>query len=182
MFRRLVLVATLACAGVLLAGCAPEPDPTPSPTAPFASEAEAFAAAEKTYRAYVDALNNVDLSDPATFEDLYVWETGDALATDKEAFTTMHADGWTMNGTTVVTLIQPADTAMGTALELRVNACADVSDVTIEDGEGASMVDQDRGNMQSLLITFNRSTSTPTGWAIAQVDGREEGPSCESSS
>lgn len=40
-----------------LSGCAPEASPTPAPTAAFASEAEAFAAAEEVYRAYIEAGN-----------------------------------------------------------------------------------------------------------------------------
>ncbi len=50
----------------------------------FASEEEAFAAAEETYRAYVDALNQVDLSDPETFEAVYAWTTGDANADERK--------------------------------------------------------------------------------------------------
>jgi len=41
----------------VLPGCTPEPEPTPTPTAAFASEEEAFAAAEEVYRAYNDAGN-----------------------------------------------------------------------------------------------------------------------------
>lgn len=92
MLRRLARVALL---GALLAGaltaCTPEPEPTPTP--PFATEAEAFAAAEATYRAYVDALNAVDLSDPATFEDVYAWTTGELNANDRRGLTNYHAEG-----------------------------------------------------------------------------------------
>ena len=51
---------------VLMSGCAADPSVEPTPTPTFANEDEAFAAAEATYRAYVDALNQVDLADPAT--------------------------------------------------------------------------------------------------------------------
>ena len=52
------LASTLAAFAVVgaLVGCAPSSEPTPTPTG-FASEAEAFEAAEATYRAYVDATN-----------------------------------------------------------------------------------------------------------------------------
>jgi ABC-type oligopeptide transport system substrate-binding subunit len=62
--ERRFAAATLALALALTTACAPDPAPTPSPTG-FASQEEAFAAAEATYRAYVDALNAVDLADPA---------------------------------------------------------------------------------------------------------------------
>ncbi len=70
------LLIALAIATTVSA-CTPEPAPTPTPTG-FASEDEAFRAAEETYRAYVDALNAVDLADPATFEPVFAWTTGDA--------------------------------------------------------------------------------------------------------
>ncbi len=99
MLRRVAALAFgLAIVAGLATGCRPEP--APSPTAPvFSSEEEAFAAAEQTYRAYVDALNEVDLSDPATFEAVYAWTTGDANAQGSEdASVEMHADGWTVSG------------------------------------------------------------------------------------
>ncbi len=54
--------SAFAAAGLLigmLSACTPEPKPTPKPTktAAFATDEEAYAAAEETYRAYVDAGN-----------------------------------------------------------------------------------------------------------------------------
>ncbi|MET0860918.1 MAG: hypothetical protein ABW091_07810, partial [Microbacterium sp.] len=77
--RLLPLSVALVLASAALSGCTPQPAPTPTPTG-FATEDEAFAAAEETYRAYVDALNQVDLSDPETFEPVYAWTTGEANA------------------------------------------------------------------------------------------------------
>ncbi len=84
MLRRVAAVTVaLAMVVPLATGC--QPDPAPSPTGPaFATEEEAFAAAEETYRAYVDALNQVDLSDPETFEAVYAWTTGDANASERK--------------------------------------------------------------------------------------------------
>ena len=80
MISRVVAASlALALALGLTTGCQPEPRRHPSAPA-FANEEEAFAAAEETYRAYVDALNQVDLSDPETFEAVYAWTTGDANA------------------------------------------------------------------------------------------------------
>ncbi len=82
MFRR--SAAVVVALAVTLGATACQPEPTPTPTGPaFASEDEAFAAAEETYRAYVDALNQVDLSDPETFEAVYAWTTGEANAGEK---------------------------------------------------------------------------------------------------
>ena len=76
--RLLAAAAVLACVIMTTTGCFAQPDPEPTPL--FSSEEEAFAAAEETYRSYVDALNQVDLSDPETFEEVYAWTTGDANA------------------------------------------------------------------------------------------------------
>ncbi len=81
MIRRAAAALVLALALGMTTAC--QPEPAPSPSAPvFANEEEAFAAAEETYRAYVDALNQVDLSDPETFEAVYAWTTGEANASD----------------------------------------------------------------------------------------------------
>src|SRR3546814_19121412 len=60
-------LAVLALVGAAATGCVGTPEPRETTPTPL-RDAEAFAAAEETYRAYVDALNPVDLSDPATFE------------------------------------------------------------------------------------------------------------------
>src|SRR6188768_3952981 len=88
-------------------GCFAPPDPEPTPL--FSSEEEAFAAAEATYRAYVDALNQVDLSDPETFEEVYAWTTGEANAGARKSFSQMHADGWIVGGESQVTKVEPIE-------------------------------------------------------------------------
>src|SRR5690606_38234156 len=82
----------------LLVGCSPEPDPTPTPTAAFASEEEAFAAAEETYRAYIDAFNAVDLQDPATFEPLLATSVGEYQSNERKQLSEMHAEGYVQGG------------------------------------------------------------------------------------
>ena len=59
MLARIASIAAAAAVVVMLSGCVAEPAPSPTPTSPFASEEEAFAAAEDTTRAYVDANNGV---------------------------------------------------------------------------------------------------------------------------
>ncbi|MDQ1128454.1 hypothetical protein [Microbacterium sp. SORGH_AS_0888] len=97
MRRAVVGAATVLAAVLVLSGCMPEPAPSPTPTG-FADEDAAFAAAEATYRAYVDALNRVDLSDPATFEDVYRWTTGELNASDRKGLSAYHARGLNLNG------------------------------------------------------------------------------------
>ncbi len=82
--RSLTALALVAMVAPVVAGCAPDPAPAPTTAVSFSSEEEAFAAAEETYRAYVDALNQVDLSDPGTFEAVYAWTTGEANADERK--------------------------------------------------------------------------------------------------
>ncbi len=161
---------------LLAAGCTPEPAPSPSPTG-FASEEEAFAAAEATYRAYVDALNQVDLSDPATFEAPLAWTTGDLNAADKKSFSQSHAENERLVGAFKVSLVEPArwDRQTGTA---SLFTCLDVSNTDVLNSDGASIVPADRSPVIALDVDLVRSTTTQTGLAVAETTAREGDPQC----
>ena len=172
--RRPFRAASIVIAAMLgvgaLAGCGPtDPSPAPTPTG-FASEEEAFAAAEATYRAYVDALNQVDLSDPSTFEEVYRWTTGDANAAERESLSGMHANGWTVSGTSEVTGFNPNswDADAGTIDGI---ACLRVADVMLTDRDGNSVVSTDRPDTQSVMIVAGVSPDSPTGALLSVVDG-----------
>jgi len=155
MQRRLARSAVVLAAVTLLAtacAAAPAPSPTPTPTG-FESEEEAFAAAEETYRAYVEAANNVNLKDPETFEPLYELTTGAALAAAREEFTMMHAEGYQREGTTAIALLEhrSADVEGGTA---ELDVCVDNSDLDVLDESGASVVSPDRPDIQPMRIEF----------------------------
>lgn len=163
--------AVVLCAGVLAVGCTPTPTPTPTPTG-FANEAEAFAAAEATYRAYVDALNQVDLADPTTFEEVYRWTTGDANAEARRSFSQMHADGWSVSGETKFdSLSIESDQPEG---GLIVALCLDVTSVDVLDESGVSVVPAARVDRQSLDVEMELA-ATSTGLAIARSNAVEPG-------
>ena len=175
-----VAAAAFALAVVLgmTTGCQPEPTPSPSGPA-FATEEEAFAAAEETYRAYVDALNQVDLSDPATFEAVYAWTTGELNASDRKNFSAWHADGYSKSGDALVqrvvgSTVRDLDKS---SLEIDLDVCYDVSGVAVTDKEGTSVVSADRPDIQTLkirLVTF----PTPTNLAVDLISGSESGLAC----
>ncbi len=125
-------------------GCTPPSEPAPTPAATvsgFASEEEAFRAAEATYRAYVDALNRVDLADPRTFEPVYAWLESDALAASRKSFARMHAEGLSVAGQSKVPFIEPRAAGLR---EVVIDVCLDVSNVTLVDSEGRSVVSKTR--------------------------------------
>lgn len=154
--RTAPLAVALLVAASAMAGCSdPAPAPSPSGTG-FATEAEAFAAAEATYRAYVDALNRVDLSDPTTFEDVYRWTTGDLNATDRENFSKWHANGYVIQGTGRIDSLALAEYD-GSRVVL--DSCYNVADVSVSDAFGVSVVSPERPDVQSLQIVLVRTPS-----------------------
>lgn len=173
--RRSVLLRILATlvAAAPLAACGPAPVPTPAPTAAFASEEEAFAAAEETYRAYTDALNAVDPADPETFEATYEHSSGTVQEADRENFSTMHAEMYTLDGDAVITNFVgeqatfPFDMVVATV-------CVDVSAVRVRDRDGNSVVNPNRPDVYEVRATFEGNDGR------LLVDGveRTEGTTC----
>lgn len=158
-----------------LGGCAtPEPE-EPTPTPVFSSEEAAFAAAEETYRAYVDALNQVDLSDPETFEAVYDWTTGEANASDRKSLSGLHADGVTLTGSSVITALEPIGAVND---DLTLAACVDIATVDLLDADGNSVVDADRPDTQRTTITLRADSDAPYGFLVSDIAGRESGPQC----
>lgn len=171
---RLLVPLALICT---LAGCAtPTPEPTPTPTG-FATEDEAFAAAEATYRAYVDASNQVDFSDPKTAEDVYAWLAGDALAASREEFSAASAEGWTRNGSAEIVSMAPHMVAPPYEA-MTIDACVDISAVTVTDPSGDQVLPTEGIGIQSVRVSLARSSATSTGLSITALSPRQDGPSC----
>ena len=153
-----------------LAGCTTSGPAEPTPTPAFSNDEEAFAAAEETYRAYVDALNQVDLSDPETFEAVYGWTTGEANANERKSLSRMHADGWVVDGDTAVAGFNPGVVTNGTVDAV---VCSDVSAVSVTNADGQSVVSPDRPTTYALQVTFVKA-STPTGLGIDTSNAVED--------
>ncbi|MGN8551860.1 UNVERIFIED_CONTAM: hypothetical protein OHV15_04660 [Microbacterium sp. SLM126] len=171
---KLLAVAGFGLA-VALAGCTPAP-PEAEPTPTFSSEAEAFAAAEATYREYVKALNAVDLSDPETFEGVYAWTTGDLNASDRKGLSGYHAVGASVSGQSEIRSAAPATGA--TLNDIQLAVCLDVSEVRVVDSSGASLVDDDRTDVQSLTVIFAEAPASPTRLVLESIGPRDGGPNC----
>lgn len=168
--QRPVPILVVAALAALLAGCAADPVAQPTPTPSFRSEAEAFAAAEATYRAYVDALNQVDLADPETFEAVYAWTTGDFNAAERESLSEMHANAWKVVGLSEVANLEFIEMRDGHPV---LGSCLKVSSIELVDASGNSQVATDRPDYQQTAIEFSPSASTPTGYTILDIVGAE---------
>ena len=172
--RRRTAILALAI-GIALAGCAsPAPEPTPDPS--FADADAAYAAAEATYRAYVDALNAVDLSDPTTFEDVYQWTTGDVNAADRETLSAYHAEGLTVSGDSIVRRFEGIDFDPS-EVHVIASACSDVSQVQLMNISGKSLVPPERPNIYRLRLEFVETASNDFGLALSRSTAIE-GTAC----
>ncbi|MFT4234746.1 MAG: hypothetical protein QM607_07095 [Microbacterium sp.] len=148
--RRLILALAVATA-LAASGCTPEdPEPTPTPTG-FASEQEAFAAAEATYRAYNEAENtwiaNGEGEDPAEYM------IGDLRQSELETRQTLEDAGLSFVGEFEIlsfTGISASTIAGSTSVEAVV--CMDSTDVILVDSDGNDVTPVDDEPLYALKV------------------------------
>lgn len=162
--------ATLALAiGITLVGCAsPATGPTPTPS--FADADAAYAAAEATYRAYVDALNS--RRGNATSEPQpNAFLTGQALENEVEAQAQLSDLSLRVIGQSVVVSFVPVTTA-DTGTEVVAEVCLDSSATRVIDSSGSDVTPADRESLTPLSVTLHRLGED---WAITDstVGGHE---------
>lgn len=141
---------------VALTGCAPPvPEPTPAPTG-FASEDEAFAAAEATYRAYVDGVNDARTSEDDSYMSLL---SGEALRAEEEAVQLLTNRGWRIEGASAVKTFRGSwwSTTQAEAL-----VCLDSSRTTVVDTTGEDVTPPGRPSTTELTIRVLWSDDRPT--------------------
>lgn len=150
-------IAATVLAGIALVGCTPDPQPTPKPQATFASEAEAFAAAEAVYREYIDAFNRVDLADAASFESLREYTAGDYLAGEQESLSELHAERVSRTGDLKVEWFR--GTAVSENSQVTARVCNNVGDVNLTDSNGQTLVSPERPTRYAISLTFEKSSN-----------------------
>lgn len=170
-------LVALALVAAVLSGCTPPPEPEPTPGPPFATEEEAFAAAEETYRAYVDALNQVDLSDPDTFEPVFALTTGELNNLDRQGLARYHADGVTVSGSSEVVALEPIRGGPDMATVF-LAVCLDVSSVVVTAASGESLIQEDRVDVQTLEIEVVQGPHSGAGMLLTGIGPREGEPTC----
>lgn len=147
------MLALLALAASALSACAPTPEPTPTPTAAFASEEEAFAAAEEVYRAYNDAGNarRNGESEPNP-QDFLI---GSALEGDIHALNQLATAGVHLAGEVVVASFTPLSAKMNNG-DVQVDAlvCLDATETRVLDDDGADVTPSDRDLVLAQAVTL----------------------------
>jgi len=171
--RRHVLsaVVAFALAGSIV-GCTPQSTPSPAPSSSsstFSSDAEAFAAAEATYRAYVDA-TNARRVDPTSLPNPNDFLSGQALDDEISTASTLDERGWRITGETKIASIRHVSNELGFPL-LRV--CLDASATRVLDRSGSDVTPTDRTTVQSLAVKFAKRSS-----GVQIVDSVTSAESC----
>ena len=138
-----------------LAGCT-QPEPAePTPTTAFSSDEEAFAAAEKTYRAYVDAVN-ARRDDSAAIPEPTDFLIADALEAEIDTERLMSAEGLSIEGETLITGARGVSWNDQSG-ELVLIVCVDSSGTIVRDSSGADVTPSSRPVMYALSVRFDRA-------------------------
>jgi hypothetical protein len=176
----------LVTAALLLAltGCVPTGTPSASPSATatpvFASDAEALAAAEKAYAAYLKVSDEIAQDGGKDPERINAVSTGALTKDDLAGFATFSAKGWRSVGLSKIRsiVLQSADLgSTSSAMDVVTTyVCEDVSGVDVLDSDGASVVSSSRPDRQEFEVTFNlvESSLLPSGrvpWTGSSICG-----------
>ncbi|WP_194408975.1 hypothetical protein [Microbacterium cremeum] len=143
--------ALVAVSIIALAGCfGSTPEPTPTPTAVFSSEEEAFAAAEETYRAYIDAVN-ARRTDPQSEPDPLAFLSGSAFESELAAQRDLDAAGLRPVGDGVVDRVDHLAAQPRTG-EVELRVCINAAEVRVLDREGEDVTSPERADLTLLHV------------------------------
>lgn len=136
-----------------LVGCAQEPAPAPTPTPAFASEEEAFAAAEEVYRAYNDAANERRAGTPDADPQRFL--TRGALEADIDTQNMLASNGLSAVGTATIDSVKhEASEFSSNTVTIRLTVCTDVSALSLLDGAGVNITPAERGSTVALAVVL----------------------------
>ncbi len=160
------MLALLAMAGATLSACSPTPEPSPTPTAAFASEEEAFAAAEETYRAYNDAVNRQRDGDESV--DPLDYLTGEMLDSEIASIRELEASGITLEGDTKIMSFTGTEAQTDhdvAAVDALV--CLDITNARAIDATGVDVTAVGRSDVYGISVTF---TGNPDHLLISEYE------------
>ncbi|MCI1020473.1 hypothetical protein HWD99_17740 [Microbacterium sp. C5A9] len=149
---RLAAVAAIPAIVMLLGGCAPGAAPTPAPTPAFASEAEAFAAAEEVYRAYNEAGNDRRGGDKSVKPQDFLVGTALEGAIDGQNFLREH--DVRLTGVILVMTFVGEHSAPSEPPVVHALVCLDLSNARTMDASGNDVTPADRPTVIAQRVTF----------------------------
>lgn len=148
----LPLAAVVALSAFLLGGCTPEPSPPPTPTPAFATDAEAFAAAEEVYRAYNAAGNQRRSGDKAQQQQDYL--TGLALEGSIDGQNFLREHGMRLSGSVLVIQFTGQSTGPSRSSPIHAFVCLDISGARTLDEKGNDITPAERPAVIAQQVTF----------------------------
>jgi hypothetical protein len=151
--NRLRLTALALLTLAVLSGCSATPDPDPTPTPAFASEEEAFAAAEELYLEYSEAVNAriAGKAEPNP-QDFLI---GHALEADIDAGRYFEEHGLQISGTSAVRSFTGVRVeGAGRDVTITVIVCLDASGIRAIDAHGVDVTPADRGDTVAQMVEF----------------------------
>jgi len=154
-------------AALLLTGCGPGSPPpaasgTPTSTVTPDAEEAAFRAAEATYRAYVDALND-RRSNPDSAIDPHTYLDGDAARSAEETAHELAEAGMRVIGRTEIVWIESSSTSRA---ESTLKTCVDLSNTRLVDAESADVTPASRPDRQVLAVMVAEGGRTITNIVV----------------
>lgn len=145
-------MAGLVIAAALLSACTPAPEPTPTASPAFASEEEAFAAAEETYRAYIQAVNSEH--DGAQDGSSLRFLTGEILEAEIANARDLDAAGIHIEGETKILEFNSIEAELGPPGEVKAQACLDISNARAINQAGEDVTTPGRSDLYAVTVTF----------------------------
>ncbi|GAA4489413.1 hypothetical protein [Microbacterium panaciterrae] len=153
---RAAIATALIAATIGLAGCTPGPAPKPTPTPLFTSEADAFKAAERVYRDYVDAANAQQNGNASSRPQQYL--AGAALDDDLKSIRDFEKSGLQIKGTSTIKYFQ-AQTYDARSDGVESLACLDVSQSRVVNSAGADVTPTNRPALVGLSVRMSPDKS-----------------------
>lgn len=148
----LPLAAVAAFVALMLGGCAPAPPPRPTVTPAFASEAEAFAAAEEVYRAYNEAGNERRSGDESQEPQDYL--SGLALEKSIDGHNYLLVHGIRLSGSVHIIEFSGESAVMSETPRIRAFVCLDISDTRTLDNNGNDITPPERAAVIAQHVAF----------------------------
>ena len=177
--------ALLAAAALLaLAGCAPSEShvtaaPSASATPVFASDAEALAAAEKAYAAYLKVSDDILIDGGRQPDRLLSVATKSVYADELAGFEAIQAKDWHSTGGSRADHFALQSYAPGQLRDfVTVFLCSDVSAVDVVDSSGNSVVSPNRPSRSAFEVSFSYRAATPTRLVVSNKEVWDGGGVC----
>lgn len=180
-----VALTALACAGLVLAGCAQDPKPLPPATGASATESSSTSSASPSNaptetdpelatviqraQAFEDTQNAIVDNPKRSIDDISLVARGEASGWAKQSLQQFRAEGYTTTGKIEVRDVTAKHLKAGQRPRAQVRMCFDTSDYVIKDAKGKTITFPTATSMQTRTLEQWGDT-----WYVTKVGSRDE--------